>query len=349
MLSILKKLRTLKFCLNRYKFAALLVIFILLISIQSLTTSASELKVTEEHPFLINNAWIPASQLQVGDELTTIDGKKVIITEIEDVETKNPFLVYNLEAGIYHDFIVSDLTGSSEQVGIVVHNSNVRNSQQLFKEEWTIIKRFEGGSSGALLIKSSDGTLYAFKPIGPRCNPYAEVIASDLDNFLGLDLVPSSRIKSVRGQTGALIDYVDGVWPNPTEFLNSPSGKKSKFFDYLTWNFDRSRSIDGVRLQNVLKEGDNFKLIDNAEGFGVSYNGQAPLPSQLPPQELKSSVLTKLKQLRGNPTIDGYDYSLLEEKYSTLFEQFPLSESDKEYVLTGFKERIRLMIEALEH
>jgi len=83
-------------------------------------SQAGTLKVTEEHPFLINGTWIPASDLKVGDELTTIDGKKVRITSIQDVETKEPFPVYNLEAGKYSNFVVDGGDG----VGVVVHNSN---------------------------------------------------------------------------------------------------------------------------------------------------------------------------------------------------------------------------------
>jgi hypothetical protein len=78
---------------------------------------AGILEVTEEHPFLINGTWISASDLKVGDELTTIDENKIRITEITDVETKEPFSVYNLEAGVYHNFVV----GLDK---VVVHNSN---------------------------------------------------------------------------------------------------------------------------------------------------------------------------------------------------------------------------------
>jgi len=67
--------------------------------------SASELKVTEEHLFLVDGKWIPASQLNVGDFLQTSDGEKVVITEIEDIETKENFSVYNLEVGEFHNFV----------------------------------------------------------------------------------------------------------------------------------------------------------------------------------------------------------------------------------------------------
>jgi hypothetical protein len=101
-----------------------LILSILSLSIYFISASSfGELKVTEEHPFLINGSWIPASDLKVGDELTTISGKKVRITSIEDIETKEPFPVYNLEAGEYSNF-VADGDGYGGLEGVVVHNSN---------------------------------------------------------------------------------------------------------------------------------------------------------------------------------------------------------------------------------
>ena len=79
--------------------------------------SAGELHVTQEHPFLINKEWVPASSLEVGDELNTLDGKIVKIININDINLESPIDVYNLEAGVFHDFIISE--------NIIVHNSDV--------------------------------------------------------------------------------------------------------------------------------------------------------------------------------------------------------------------------------
>ena len=62
-------------------FGLFLILLVSVISLASLIR-ADELQVTEEHPFLVNDSWIPAKELVVGDELLTIDGKKVRITEI---------------------------------------------------------------------------------------------------------------------------------------------------------------------------------------------------------------------------------------------------------------------------
>jgi len=92
-------------------------LIICLIFLNVFFVSAGTLKVTTEHPFLINGTWIPASQLKVGDELTLANGSKVTITKLTDVVENESFPVYNLEAGEYHNFVVGE-------EGVVVHNSN---------------------------------------------------------------------------------------------------------------------------------------------------------------------------------------------------------------------------------
>ena len=77
----------------------LIYILSIFLLIQIVPIFAGELKVTTEHPFLINGNWIPASQLKVGDLLTTLDGKTAIIKSINSVNLADTFNVYNLEAG----------------------------------------------------------------------------------------------------------------------------------------------------------------------------------------------------------------------------------------------------------
>jgi len=95
-------------------------LFVIVLLVLSSLVYAGTLKVTSEHPFLINGEWIPASELKIGDRLTEINGKTVEITSIKKVTPKEPFLVYNIEAGKYHNFIVRD----TDNLSIVVHNSN---------------------------------------------------------------------------------------------------------------------------------------------------------------------------------------------------------------------------------
>jgi hypothetical protein len=90
-----------------------LMLFSVLISFFSFV-SASQLRVTEEHPFFVNGEWISASDLKVGDNLTTPDGKNITIKNISDFILDENFSVYNLEANEYSNFVAS-----SDGVGVV--------------------------------------------------------------------------------------------------------------------------------------------------------------------------------------------------------------------------------------
>ncbi len=83
-------------------------------------SNTNEIKATTEHPFLVNNEWVRASDLQVGDNLTTIDGKQAKILSIEKVV--NQVQVYNFETQ-ENNYVAEDL---------VVHNSQMvsMNKQQ---------------------------------------------------------------------------------------------------------------------------------------------------------------------------------------------------------------------------
>lgn len=326
---------------------SLLALFLL--SLFSSFVSAGQLKVTNEHPFYVNGSWVTAGDLKVGDLLTTEDGKQVRITSLEDIVSLDNFSVYNLEAGIYHNFIVN----GGDDIGVVVHNSDlpaqISPKNGMFWEGQVL----EGGSSGAKVVEVADGSKWVLKKMGPRTNPYAEVLTYELDNFLGTDLVPKTVLSPIRGEKASLQKFIEsGRKPLKTEFLASKESEIGKYLDYLTWNYDRMRSVSCSRLNNVMKDGSGkFWLIDNAEGFGLTYNGAKPLASQLPPVEMRPQTLQKLKELRGKSSssgFEGYDYSLLEKKFKHLIDKFPMNEVDRSYVLDGFKERVRLMIEALE-
>jgi len=99
------------------KKTTLLLLFAALFSAFSIADSG-QLKVTLEHPFYLDGEWVEASELEIGDELKTYDGKTVRITNIRKVETEEPVTVYNLEDDFYlHNYIVD--------LGLVVHNSNI--------------------------------------------------------------------------------------------------------------------------------------------------------------------------------------------------------------------------------
>jgi hypothetical protein len=61
-------------------FIALLILGVSAFSFNSdIFSKKGELKVTLEHPFLLNGSWIKASELKVGDELFTVNGKRTVI------------------------------------------------------------------------------------------------------------------------------------------------------------------------------------------------------------------------------------------------------------------------------
>ena len=73
----------------------LILIFVFISLLISLVSSQNySVNVTNEHPFLLSNgSYIPASQLQVGMQLMTIDGKKATVSSITDVHSDSSFPV----------------------------------------------------------------------------------------------------------------------------------------------------------------------------------------------------------------------------------------------------------------
>ncbi|MDD5194007.1 MAG: polymorphic toxin-type HINT domain-containing protein [Candidatus Nanoarchaeia archaeon] len=94
----------------------LFIILIFIIVFLNNRTISQEIKVTSEHPFLVDGNWIPSKELSVGDELNTLSGDEVVITKITKMAPLDSVEVYNLEAGVYHNFVVED--------DLIVHNSN---------------------------------------------------------------------------------------------------------------------------------------------------------------------------------------------------------------------------------
>ena len=83
--------------------------------------------VTEEHPFLVEKCgldecgfeFVAVRELVVGDKLKTIDGRRVEVVEIEEVDVSDVggVDVYNLDTDRFSDFVLEG--------GVVVHNSDV--------------------------------------------------------------------------------------------------------------------------------------------------------------------------------------------------------------------------------
>jgi len=85
--------------------------------------SASSLRVTQEHPFLVNNSWIPVKNLSIGDILTGVSGK-FIITNITEV--LGNVTVYNMKVNGLEDYFAG---------GVLVHNKAMKAKPPFFTEE----------------------------------------------------------------------------------------------------------------------------------------------------------------------------------------------------------------------
>jgi hypothetical protein len=126
---------------------SLVVLFALVLVLNLIIVWAGTLKVTSEHPFLVNSQWIAASELKVGDKLVTSDGKTATIKRItwhpEEVS------VFNLEDEFYHNYIV---TGDE----LIVHNSNP--IQSCFSAE-TRIRMADGSEKEIKNVKNGEEVL----------------------------------------------------------------------------------------------------------------------------------------------------------------------------------------------
>lgn len=115
----------------------------------------------------------------------------------------------------------------------------------------------------------------AWKPILPsiysgfRESYKSEIAAYELDKMLGLDMVPPTVERRMRGARGAVIMWVEGVtpWepkmtviaPNPIEWSRQVS--RMRLFDWFVANIDRNAG-------NILQDEDyHIVLIDHSRAF----------------------------------------------------------------------------------
>ncbi|MBR9705022.1 hypothetical protein GOV12_06435 [Candidatus Pacearchaeota archaeon] len=113
-------------CKRGKKGGIIVILLVLTLFVNIMIISGGELKVTNEHPFLINGKWIEAKYLKVGNLITTIDGEKARILNIKDVIPDSPVKVYNIEASVFHNFVVSEEK-------LVVHNKPLKNTNEPIK------------------------------------------------------------------------------------------------------------------------------------------------------------------------------------------------------------------------
>ena len=219
---------------QRGEFLLLVFLFIINLVFISCFASAGTLKVTEEHPFLVDGKWIQANELKLGDKIQTLNGKNVTITILENIETQEDFQVYNLEVENYSNFII----GNEE---LIVHNSdgNFLGPESPFAYKPNqLLQAMQGASIKLVIIFGSLMGLYDridYK-VSDRSNSkkvFKEEVISKTQNFLTsiLDAVDSGKIilKSDefigfdRTKEGKII-YAVG---NEKDFIKSMKGYKA--------------------------------------------------------------------------------------------------------------------------
>jgi len=81
------------------------------------TTTETNINTTDNHPFYVEGkGWVPAIELEVGDELRTADGEIETVSKVEVEYLDEAVLIYNLEVEGYHTYFVSDES-------VLVHNT----------------------------------------------------------------------------------------------------------------------------------------------------------------------------------------------------------------------------------
>lgn len=81
------------------------------------TSDGQQVTATPGHKFYANNDWVSAEDLRAGDVLVNVNGKKVIVEQVQHEILDSPVKVYNFEVADNHTYFVGDGDG------MAVHNS----------------------------------------------------------------------------------------------------------------------------------------------------------------------------------------------------------------------------------
>ena len=86
-----------------------------------LKTTEGDIDTTTNHPFyVISKGWVAAGDLEIGDEILTIDGEIGYVLSFELEKLDAPIPVYNIEVVDFHTYFVGDGNG-----WVLVHNQCV--------------------------------------------------------------------------------------------------------------------------------------------------------------------------------------------------------------------------------
>ena len=77
--------------------------------------NGEEIQTTPVHPFWVEDQWVAAKDLEVGDIPTLADGSTAPITKTYGEQLDEPVIVYNFEVADFHTYYFTD-------TGVLVHN-----------------------------------------------------------------------------------------------------------------------------------------------------------------------------------------------------------------------------------
>ncbi len=98
--------------------------------------------------FFVNQTWLPAKDLKLGDSLFAYAAYKIALDSIYTFRTETPTAVYNLEAADNHNYYVSES-------GVLVHNKDPKIFSKSLVEQADDIVKLNGGNS--VTIKTVSG------------------------------------------------------------------------------------------------------------------------------------------------------------------------------------------------
>jgi hypothetical protein len=185
----------------------------------------SRLESTPEHPFWVpSQGWQAARQIEVGDEVLTRSGKRLLVTHIESKHGR--FAVYNFEVEDLHTYFV----GSHE---LLVHNADADGGCDFVSY---------GKNFAAKLRKHSQDMREAARklgidlPIGPSNPATEQAMRKFIEKVVAEGERKTGRYLSVENATfsklgdGLVVRHANGEF---ITFLNYAKGGAARIWDNL--------------------------------------------------------------------------------------------------------------------
>ncbi len=165
-----------------------------------LYTSTGIIDTTSNHPFyVIGKGWVAAGDIEIGDEIYTLDGSITIVLKWEYEQLSESITVYNLEVEDFNSYFV----GSR---GVLVHNykgteggsqadvlAKNRSQGKVFEQqEFSNFSSNNTSAAEQITIKTSSGTKTRVDAIGLDAN--GNVVINEFKSSATAPLTPNQRI-----------------------------------------------------------------------------------------------------------------------------------------------------------